>query len=119
MAVARAAAGHRGLAALALFGGIQARVLPTPLMNIINGGMHAGQWSGSARVHGRAHGLRHLCRGLTLRDRNFHSLKAILKKEGMTTSVGDEGGFAPRLSSNEEAIVRIISAIEAAGYNAR
>ncbi len=116
MAVARAAADTVGLPLWRYLGGIQARVLPTPLMNIINGGMHADSGLEVQEFMVVPMGFDTFAEALRCGTEIFHSLKAILKKEGMTTSVGDEGGFAPRLSSNEEAIVRIISAIEAAGY---
>jgi len=116
MAVARAAADTVGLPLWRYLGGIQARVLPTPLMNIINGGMHADSGLEVQEFMVVPMGFDTFAEALRCGTEIFHSLKAILKKEGMTTSVGDEGGFAPRLSSNEEAIQRIITAIEAAGY---
>jgi len=116
MAVARAAADTVGLPLWRYLGGIQARVLPTPLMNIINGGMHADSGLEVQEFMVVPMGFDSFAEALRCGTEIFHSLKAILKKEGMTTSVGDEGGFAPRLSSNEEAIQRIITAIEAAGY---
>ena len=116
MAVARAAADTVGLPLWRYLGGIQARVLPTPLMNIINGGMHADSGLEVQEFMVVPMGFDTFAEALRCGTEIFHSLKAILKKEGMTTSVGDEGGFAPRLASNEEAIQRIIVAIEAAGY---
>ena len=116
MAVARAAADTVGLPLWRYLGGIQARVLPTPLMNIINGGMHADSGLEVQEFMVVPMGFSTFAEALRCGTEIFHSLKAILKKEGMTTSVGDEGGFAPRLASNEEAIQRIITAIEAAGY---
>src|SRR6187549_2720077 len=116
MAVARAAADTVGLPLWRYLGGVQARVLPTPLMNIINGGMHADSGLEVQEFMVVPMGFDSFAEALRCGTEIFHSLKAILKKEGMTTSVGDEGGFAPRLSSNEEAIQRIITAIEAAGY---
>jgi enolase len=116
MAVARAAADTVGLPLWRYLGGIQARVLPTPLMNIINGGMHADSGLEVQEFMVVPMGFDSFAEALRCGTEIFHSLKAILKKEGMTTSVGDEGGFAPRLASNEEAIQRIITAIEAAGY---
>ena len=116
MAVARAASDTLGLPLWRYLGGIQARVLPTPLMNIINGGMHADSGLEVQEFMIVPMGFSTFAEALRCGTEIFHSLKSILKKEGMTTSVGDEGGFAPRLASNEEAIQRIITAIEAAGY---
>jgi enolase len=116
MAVARAASDTLGLPLWRYLGGIQARVLPTPLMNIINGGMHADSGLEVQEFMIVPMGFSTFAEALRCGTEIFHSLKAILKKEGMTTSVGDEGGFAPRLASNEDAIQRIITAIEAAGY---
>ena len=116
MAVARAAADALGMPLWRYLGGIQARVLPTPLMNIINGGMHADSGLEVQEFMVVPMGFSTFAEALRCGTEIFHSLKAILKKEGMTTSVGDEGGFAPRLASNEEAIQRILTAIEAAGY---
>ncbi|HYQ40538.1 MAG TPA: phosphopyruvate hydratase [Polyangiaceae bacterium] len=116
MAVARAAADTVGLPLWRYLGGIQARVLPTPLMNIINGGVHADSGLEVQEFMVVPMGFSSFAEALRCGTEIFHSLKAILKKDGMTTSVGDEGGFAPRLASNEEAIQRIIGAIEAAGY---
>ena len=116
MAVARAAADTVGLPLWRYLGGIQARVLPTPLVNIINGGMHADSGLEVQEFMVVPVGFDTFAEALRCGTEIFHSLKSLLKKEGMTTSVGDEGGFAPRLASNEEAIQRIIMAIEAAGY---
>jgi len=116
MAVARAAADTVGLPLWRYLGGIQARVLPTPLMNIINGGMHADSGLEVQEFMVVPMGFDSFAEALRCGTEIFHSLKSLLKKEGMTTSVGDEGGFAPRLASNEEAIQRILVAIENAGY---
>jgi enolase len=116
MAVARAASDTVGLPLWRYLGGVQARVLPTPLMNIINGGMHADSGLEVQEFMVVPLGLPSFAEALRAGTEIFHNLKAILKKEGMATSVGDEGGFAPRLSSNEDAIKRIIQAIQAAGY---
>ena len=118
MAVARAAADTVGLPLWRYLGGIQARVLPTPLMNIINGGMHADSGLEVQEFMVVPMGFQTFAEALRCGTEIFHALKGILKKEGMTTSVGDEGGFAPRLKSNEEAILRILQAIEVAGYRA-
>jgi enolase len=116
MAVARAGADVVGLPLWRYLGGAQARVLPTPLMNIINGGAHADNGLEIQEFMIVPHGFGTFAEALRAGTEVFHSLKSILKKEGLTTAVGDEGGFAPRLGSNEEAIQRIISAITAAGY---
>ena len=118
MAVARAAADTVGLPLWRYLGGIQARVLPTPLMNIINGGMHADSGLEVQEFMVVPMGFDSFGEALRCGVEIFHSLKGILKQAGMTTSVGDEGGFAPRLASNEEAIQRILQAVEAAGYKA-
>jgi enolase len=116
MAAARAGADVADLPLWRYLGGVQARVLPTPLMNIINGGAHADNGLEVQEFMIVPLGLPTFSEALRAGTEVFHALKSILKKEGMTTAVGDEGGFAPRLGSNEDAIKRIISAIEAAGY---
>ncbi|MFZ5896462.1 MAG: phosphopyruvate hydratase [Myxococcota bacterium] len=116
MAVARAAADTVGLPLWRYLGGVQARVLPTPLMNIINGGVHADSGLEIQEFMIVPLGLASFSDALRAGAEIFHNLKSILKKEGMATSVGDEGGFAPRLASNEEAIKRVMQAIEVAGY---
>jgi enolase len=116
LAVARAAADTVGLPLWRYLGGVQARVLPTPLMNIVNGGMHADNGLEIQEFMVVPLGLSTYSKALRAGTEIFHNLKSILKKEGLTTSVGDEGGFAPRLGSNEDALKRILQAIEAAGY---
>jgi enolase len=116
MACARAAADTVDLPLWRYLGGIQARVLPTPLMNIINGGAHADSGLEVQEFMIVPLGFSTFGEALRAGTEVFHNLKSILKKEGMVTAVGDEGGFAPRLASNEQAIQRIMSAIEAAGY---
>jgi enolase len=116
MAVARAAADVLGLPLWRYLGGVQARVLPTPLMNIINGGQHADNGLEVQEFMIVPLGLPSFAEALRCGTEVFHALKANLKKDGLTTAVGDEGGFAPRLASNEEAIQRIMAAISAAGY---
>ncbi|HWZ90558.1 MAG TPA: phosphopyruvate hydratase [Polyangiaceae bacterium] len=118
MAVARAAADTVGLPLWRYLGGVQARVLPTPLMNIVNGGMHADSGLEVQEFMIVPLGFDSFAEALRCGTEIFHSLKAILKKDGMTTAVGDEGGFAPRLASNETAIVKILQAVETAGYTA-
>lgn len=116
LAVARAAADGVGLPLWRYLGGIVARTLPVPLMNIINGGMHADSGLEVQEFMIVPYGLPSFAEALRAGAEIFHALKANLKKDGHSTSVGDEGGFAPRLGSNEEAIQRILAAIEAAGY---
>jgi enolase len=116
MAVARAGADTVGLPLWRYLGGVQARLLPTPLMNIVNGGQHADNGLEVQEFMIVPLGLPTFAEALRAATEVFHTLKKNLAKDGLTTAVGDEGGFAPRLASNEEAIKRIISAIEAAGY---
>ncbi|HEY3496570.1 MAG TPA: phosphopyruvate hydratase [Polyangiaceae bacterium] len=116
MAVARAGADVVGLPLWRYLGGAQARVLPTPLMNIVNGGAHADNGLEIQEFMIVPHGFETFSEALRCGVEVFHSLKSLLKKEGLTTAVGDEGGFAPRLASNEEAIQRVLRAIGDAGY---
>jgi enolase len=116
MAVARAAADSVDLPLWRYLGGVQARVLPTPLMNIINGGAHADNGLEIQEFMIVPHGFERFSDALRAGTEIFHALKASLKKDGLTTAVGDEGGFAPRLGTNEDALKRILGAIEAAGY---
>jgi enolase len=116
MAVARAAADTVGLPLWRYLGGVQACLLPTPLMNIVNGGAHADNGLEIQEFMIVPFGFESFAEALRAGAEVFHSLKSILKKDGLTTAVGDEGGFAPRLGSNEQALQKIMSAIEAAGY---
>jgi enolase len=116
MAVARAGADVVGLPLWRYLGGVQARVLPTPLMNILNGGTHADNGLEVQEFMIVPLGFESFSDALRAGAEIFHALKANLKKDGLTIAVGDEGGFAPRLESNESALGRIMSAIEAAGY---
>jgi enolase len=116
MATARAAADSVGLPLWRYLGGAQARVLPTPMMNILNGGKHADNGLEVQEFMILPLGLPSFAEALRAGAEVFHTLKANLKKDGLTTAVGDEGGFAPRLGSNEEAIQRILKAIEDTGY---
>jgi enolase len=116
LAVARAGADVVGLPLWRYLGGTQARVLPTPLMNIVNGGAHADNGLEIQEFMVVPHGFSTFADALRCGVEVFHSLKSLLKKEGLTTAVGDEGGFAPRLASNEEAIQRVLKAIGDAGY---
>ncbi len=116
MAVARAAADTVGLPLWRYLGGVTARTLPTPMMNIVNGGVHADSGLEVQEFMVVPHGFSSFPEALRAGAEIFHALKGQLKKDGLTVSVGDEGGFAPRLESNEDAIKRIVGAIEAAGY---
>ncbi|RLL86231.1 enolase [Petrotoga sp. HKA.pet.4.5] len=116
MAVARAAANSLGLPLYKYLGGVNAKVLPVPMMNIINGGQHADNNLDIQEFMIMPAGFNSFKNALRAGAEVFHNLKNILKKEGHITSVGDEGGFAPNLNSNEEAIKYIIRAIQAAGY---
>jgi enolase len=116
MAVARAAAEAVGLPLWRYLGGAQARVLPTPFMNIINGGAHADSGLEVQEFMIVPAGLPTFREALRAGAETFHQLKKLLTAENLSTGVGDEGGFAPRLKSNEDAIVIILKAIEAAGY---
>jgi len=116
LAVARAASNAVGLPLWHYLGGAQARVLPVPLMNIINGGAHADSGLEIQEFMVVPHGAPTFREAVRAGAEVFHHLKAILKKSGHATSVGDEGGFAPRLASNEAALAVIVEAIEKAGY---
>ncbi len=116
LAVARAAADTVGIPLWRYLGGITARVVPTPMMNVINGGVHADSGLEVQEFMIMPVGLPSFPEALRAASEVFHTLRAQLKKDGMTVSVGDEGGFAPRLGSNEEAIERAVRAIEQAGY---
>jgi enolase len=116
MATARAAAEAVGLPLWRYMGGAQARVLPTPFMNIINGGAHADSGLEIQEFMIVPAGLPTFKEALRAGAEVFHTLKKLLSAEGQSTGVGDEGGFAPRLKSNEDAIAIIMKAIEGAGY---
>ncbi|WGS65444.1 phosphopyruvate hydratase [Marinitoga aeolica] len=118
MAVARAAADSLGIPLYKYLGGPNAKVLPVPLMNIVNGGEHADNNLDIQEFMIVPAGFDKFSDALRAGAEVFHSLKSLLKKEGHVTAVGDEGGFAPNLNSNEEAIQFIIKAIEDAGYKA-
>jgi enolase len=116
MAVARAAALNSGLPLYAYLGGPGAVRLPMPMMNVINGGKHADNSIDFQEFMIVPIGASSFAQALRYCSETFHSLKAILKKKGYATNVGDEGGFAPDLKSNEEACEVILEAISAAGY---
>jgi enolase len=116
MAVARAAAEAVGLPLYQYLGGFHACLLPTPMMNILNGGKHADNNVDLQEFMVMPAGAPSFREGLRMGAEVFHSLKSVLKKKGLNTAVGDEGGFAPDLKSNEEALKVIMEAIEKAGY---
>lgn len=116
LAVAKASANETGQPLYRYLGGANARVLPVPLMNIINGGAHADNRLDLQEFMIMPVGAGRFSEALRMATEVFHSLKAILKKKGLNTAVGDEGGFAPDLQSNEEALGLISQAIEEAGY---
>jgi enolase len=116
MAVARAAAAAYGLPLYRYLGGIGARYLPIPMMNIINGGAHAVNSLDIQEFMIVPVGASRIAEAVRMGAETFHALKKLLKERKLVTAVGDEGGFAPDLASNEEAIQLIVSAIEAAGY---
>ncbi len=116
LAVAKASANETGQPLYRYLGGANARVLPVPLMNIINGGAHADNRLDLQEFMIMPIGAARFSEALRMSTEVFHSLKALLKKKGLNTAVGDEGGFAPDLQSNEEALGLISQAIEEAGY---
>ncbi len=118
MAVAKAAAQETGLPLFRYLGGVNATVLPIPLMNILNGGVHADNKIDFQEFMIVPIGASTFSKGLRWGVEIFHHLKSVLKKKGYSTNVGDEGGFAPDIQSNEEAIETVLEAIEAAGYKA-
>ncbi|MDR7870569.1 MAG: phosphopyruvate hydratase [Tissierellaceae bacterium] len=116
IAVARAAADQLGMPLYQYIGGINAKVLPVPMLNILNGGEHADNNVDIQEFMVMPVGAPNFREALRMGAEIFHSLKAELKAKGLNTAVGDEGGFAPNLSSNEEALSTIVQAIEKAGY---
>ena len=116
LAVARAAAQEQGIPLFRHLGGISARELPVPMMNIINGGAHADNGLDIQEFMIMPVGARSFGEALRMGAEIFHHLKAILKSKNMSTAVGDEGGFAPAVRSNEEALDFIVQAIHQAGY---
>jgi len=116
MAVARAAALTKGIPLYAYLGGAEATRLPVPMMNILNGGRHADNSVDFQEFMVMPIGAPSFAEALRYGAETFHALKAILKKKGYATGVGDEGGFAPNLKRNEEACEVIVEAIEKAGY---
>ncbi len=116
MAVARAAADELGMDLYQYLGGVNARTLPVPMSNILNGGEHADNNVDIQEFMVMPVGAPDFREGIRMVTQIFHNLKKVLKDKGLNTSVGDEGGFAPNLSSNEEALQTIAQAIEKAGY---
>jgi enolase len=118
MAVAKAAAEEAALPLYRYIGGTNAKTLPVPMMNILNGGAHADNKIDFQEFMVMPVGAATFSEGLRWGVEIFHALKTVLKKKGYSTNVGDEGGFAPNIQSNEEAIETVLTAIEAAGYKA-
>ena len=118
MAVAKAAAEEAGLPLFRYVGGTNAKTLPIPMMNILNGGAHADNKIDFQEFMVMPVGAESFSEGLQWGVDIFHALKSVLKKKGYSTNVGDEGGFAPNIQSNEEAIETVLTAIGAAGYKA-
>ncbi|MBM3439581.1 MAG: phosphopyruvate hydratase [Bacteroidetes bacterium] len=116
MAVAKAAAEETQLPLFRYIGGVNANILPMPLMNILNGGAHADNKIDFQEFMIVPVGAKSFSEGLRWGVEVFHHLKSVLKKKGYSTNVGDEGGFAPDIQSNEEAIETVLEAISAAGY---
>jgi enolase len=116
LAVAKAAAATHGLPLYRYVGGVNANVLPIPMMNILNGGSHADNRIDFQEFMVMPIGAESFSEGLRWGTEIFHHLKKVLKSKGLSTNVGDEGGFAPNISSNEEAIQYVLKAIESAGY---
>jgi len=116
LAAADAAANYCGLPLFQYLGGVNAKVLPTPMMNILNGGSHADSNVDFQEFMIMPVGASSFREALRMGAEIFHNLKAVLKSRGLNTAVGDEGGFAPNLETNEEAIKIIVEAIHKAGY---
>ena len=116
MAVAKAAALEANLPLYRYIGGTNARILPIPMMNILNGGAHADNKIDFQEFMVMPIGASSFSEGLRWGVDIFHALKSVLKKKGFSTNVGDEGGFAPNIQSNEEAIETVLTAIQTAGY---
>lgn len=118
LAVAKAAAESSNLPIFQYIGGPNAKTLPVPMMNILNGGSHADNNVDIQEFMIMPVGAANYTEGLRMGTEIYHSLKAVLKEKGLATGVGDEGGFAPNLPSNEEALKVILEAVEKAGYKA-
>ena len=116
LAVSRAAAQESGLSLYRYIGGVGAVTMPVPMMNILNGGSHADNLIDIQEFMVMPFGASSFSEGLRWGTEVFHHLKSVLKSKGMSTNVGDEGGFAPNLGSNEEGIQLVMEAIEKAGF---
>jgi enolase len=116
MAVAKAAAEESGQSLYRYIGGVNAHIMPVPMMNILNGGSHADNSIDFQEFMIMPLGADLFSEGLRMGVEVFHHLKSVLKSKGYSTNVGDEGGFAPNIKSNEEAIEIVLKSIEAAGY---
>ena len=116
MAAARAAAGAAGVPLYRHLGGDEAAVLPVPCLNVINGGRHADNTVDFQEFKIAPHNAPTFAEALRMGIETFHALRALLKDQGKSTGIGDEGGFAPDLATNEEAVDLILAAIEKAGY---
>jgi enolase len=116
LAIARAAAQELGMPLYRYVGGVNANTLPVPMMNILNGGSHADNSIDFQEFMIMPVGAPSFSEALRMGSEVFHHLKNVLKKKGLSTNVGDEGGFAPNIASNVEAIEVVLQAIEAAGY---
>jgi enolase len=116
LAAAKAAAQESGQPLYRYVGGVNANLLPVPMLNILNGGAHADNAIDFQEFMVMPFGASSFSEGLRWGTEIFHHLKAVLKKQGLSTNVGDEGGFAPNLKSNEEAIESVLAAIEKAGF---
>ncbi len=116
LAVAKAAAADVGLSLFQYVGGVNARVLPVPMLNVINGGKHADNNVDIQEFMVMPIGAASFSEALRMGTEVFHHLKKVLKQRGYSTAVGDEGGFAPHLGSNEEALSLLVDAIKTAGY---
>jgi len=118
LATARAAAAHLEIPLYRYIGGANAKTLPVPMMNILNGGAHADNNVDFQEFMVMPVGAESFAEALRMGSEIFHNLKSVLKSRGYSTGVGDEGGFAPNLKSNEEAIETILEAVEKSGYKA-
>ena len=116
LACAKAAASETGISLYSYIGGVKANTLPVPMMNILNGGSHADNKIDIQEFMVMPFGAESFSEALRMGTEVFHHLKSVLKSRGMSTNVGDEGGFAPGLGSNDEAIEVVLKAIESAGF---